>query len=99
MASISKHAPLPTCFPTITTMDRPRRSARQPIKGPTLITPESPVRVIKRKPATTTANTAEIDPEKQLKILLTSSKSDLVSLEMTVSTSIVLCSYVSMNYV
>lgn len=59
-------------------MDRPRRSTRQPVKAPQLVRPEPPPRVIKRKPA------AEVDPEKMLKTLLESSKSDLVSLDMNV---------------
>lgn len=58
-------------------MDRPRRSTRQPVKAPQLVRPEPP-RVAKRKSA------AEVDPEKMLKTLLESSKSDLVSLDMNV---------------
>ncbi|KDR66165.1 hypothetical protein GALMADRAFT_259624 [Galerina marginata CBS 339.88] len=57
-------------------MDRPRRTVRQPVKAPQLVAPEPVPRVIKQKP------TPEIDPEKFIKTLLESSKSDLVSLDM-----------------
>ena len=58
-------------------MDRPRRSARQPVKAPTLVAPESSQKA-KPKPA------QEADPEKTFKMLMESSKSDLVSLDMQV---------------
>ncbi|KAF8966806.1 Asx homology domain-containing protein [Flammula alnicola] len=58
-------------------MDRPRRSVRNPVKAPQLLVPEPVARVIKRK-----STPEAVDPEKQLKILLESSKSDLVSLDM-----------------
>ncbi|PPQ67621.1 hypothetical protein CVT26_006831 [Gymnopilus dilepis] len=56
-------------------MDRPRRSARQPVKAPTLVAPESSQKA-KPKPA------QEADPEKTFNMLMESSKSDLVSLDM-----------------
>lgn len=61
-------------------MERPRRSARQPIKAPTLVASE-PSRPVKRRP------TPEVDPEKTFKTLLESSKSDLASLDMHVCVS------------
>ncbi|KAF9554241.1 hypothetical protein CPC08DRAFT_727305 [Agrocybe pediades] len=58
-------------------MDRPRRTIRQPVKAPQLVGPEPAPRVSKRKA------TPEVDPEKFIKTILESSKSDLVFLDMT----------------
>ena len=57
-------------------MDRPRRTTRQPVKTTKiLVAPPDPApRVAKRK----------LDPEQRLNILLESSKSDLVSMELPV---------------
>ena len=56
-------------------MDRPRRTTRQPVKTTKiLVAPDPAPRVAKRK----------LDPEQRLNILLESSKSDLVSMELPV---------------
>lgn len=65
----------------IVTMDRPRRTVRQPIKPPQTIAPEPTVRATKRSLPTP-------DPVDHLKTLLESTKSDLVSLDMNVCISV-----------
>lgn len=57
------------------TMDRPRRTTRQPIKtAKVLVTSDPTPRVAKRK----------VDPEQRLNILLESSKSELALMELPV---------------
>jgi DNA topoisomerase VI subunit B len=64
-------------------MDRPRRTVRPTAKLAQALAPEPkvPARTTKAKPAPD-----PVDPQKQLKMLLESSKSDLVSLDMHVCT-------------
>jgi hypothetical protein len=66
----------------IVTMDRPRRTVRQPIKPPQTIAPEPTARATKRSLPTP-------DPADHLKMLLESTKSDLVSLDMNVRTCVI----------
>lgn len=61
-------------------MDRPRRTLRQTTRSVQPLT-EPVVRPVKRK-----ATPEPIDPQKQLKTLLESAKSDLVALDMHVCT-------------
>ncbi|PPR01543.1 hypothetical protein CVT24_001854 [Panaeolus cyanescens] len=58
-------------------MDRPRRSTRQPAKEPKVVANEGTSQPTKRKVS------EPVDPEKQLKTLLQSSKSELASIEIT----------------